>query len=233
MPTLEEIRESEKKAHLQMYHDNMLYASANWLKKPVKTVMDILPSFQNHEKLRILDLGCGVGRNSLAIAQFFKNADCKIDCVDILDDAIAKLVTYAQVLQLSQHIQGIVSSIEDYPIDENAYDFILAVSALEHVDTTETFMQKLSQIQAGTRNGGIICLIINTNIREYDKATQLPLPAQFEVNLPSQEMMGLLRRIFQGWNIQKETLKTQHYDIPREHGTSELVTDVLTFVAKK
>ena len=92
------IRESEKKSHIEMYSNDELYKTNSWLSKPIKTIQEIIPLFQNYKELNVLDLGCGVGRNSVFIAQEYQNIDCMIECVDILELAIQKLYCNAKRL---------------------------------------------------------------------------------------------------------------------------------------
>lgn len=91
MCRLAKIRESEKESHIETYSSIQLYQPGTWLQNPVKTVMKILPYFTNYNEIKILDLGSGVGRNSIPIAQYLSDKDCIIDCVDILELAIEKL----------------------------------------------------------------------------------------------------------------------------------------------
>ena len=110
---------------------------------------------------------------------------------------------------------------------------IIAVSALEHVDNVESFKNKLTEISKGTKENGIVCLIINSQITEINKENRLPLIPQFEVNLKTQELIDLLNVAFDGWEIIKNTVRNQKYDIPRENCVSDLTTDVVTYVARK
>ena len=226
------IRESEKKSHIEMYSNQELYKAESWLKKPIKTVIDIIPLFQDYEKLRVLDLGCGIGRNCISIAKQYKDIDCIIECVDILDLAIEKLYINAEEYGVSSNIKATVQAIEDFQIENDWYDLIIAVSALEHIDTEESFIKKLKKIRDGICKNGIVCLVINSNVLEKDKRTGEEVPAQFEVNFPTKELQMMLATIFEGWNIIKESVQRQQYDIPREFGISELQTDVVTFVAR-
>lgn len=230
---LEQIRENERKSHIEMYSKDVLYTEGSWLNKPIKTVLDLFPYFENNSQLRILDLGCGAGRNCIAIAQHFQGKSCTIDCVDILALAIEKLNENAAEYNVAQSIHGIVQPIEDFPIAEGLYDWIIAVSALEHVDSQKAFIRKLAEIRNGIRENGIVCLVINSNVREYDKLNGNAVPAQFEVNLPTEELLTLLNQTFSGWEIIKSTVRKQQYDIPRGDYVSELHTDVVTFAAKR
>lgn len=230
---IKQIRESEKKSHIEMYSNDELYKSENWLRKPIKTVQELIPLFADYEKLKVLDLGCGVGRNSIPIAQTYKDIDCRIDCVDILELAIEKLYENADKYGILQNIQGYIKPIEDFYICENSYDIVIAVSALEHVESEAIFRYKLSEIKNGICENGIVCLVVNSNVQEKEKLTGKIVPAQFEVNLPTEEMQKILNDTFYGWNVLKSEVREQLYDIPRENGTNELKTSVVTFVARK
>lgn len=230
---IRKIRESEKKSHIEIYSNEELYKTESWLKKPIKTIQEIIPLFQDYKKLNVLDLGCGVGRNSISIAQEYKNIDCTIECVDILELAIEKLYFNASEHGVLSNIRGIIKAIEDYGIQEKSYDFIIAVSALEHVDSKETFVDKLIEIREGLRENGIVCFVINSEVRETNKVTGQKMPAQFEVNLSTDELQNILNQTFIGWDVLKTTVQEQRYDIPREYGISALKTNVVSFVARR
>ncbi len=228
---LKSIRDAEKSSHIETYSSEKLFESGSWLQKPVKTVIDLIPHFKNHQKIRILDLGCGVGRNCIPLAQEFKGK-CEIDCVDILEFAIDELNKNSEKFGVKNEINGLVSSIDDYRIINNHYDLIIAVSALEHVDNTDSFVNKLYEINKGTKADGIVCLIINSQITEINKENGIELIPQFEVNLKTEKLLDLLNENFNGWEIVKKTIRSQRYDIPRGNFVSDLTSDVVTYVAK-
>ena len=230
---LDEIRKAEAESHTQAYTSHSLFSPGSWLAKPVKTVMELLPLFEGYTQFVALDLGSGVGRNSIPVAQHFSGIPCRVDCVDILELAIAKLNENALQYGVENCIRGIVSSIDDYEIAADSYDLILAVSALEHIASQSAFEKKLTVIRDGLRHGGIACLIVNSGVVEHDKATGQELLPQFEVNLPTSQMQDLLEKTFAGWQVIKHTIVHQKYDIPRENGTADLETDVVTYVVRK
>ena len=117
------------------------------------------------KELRILDLGGGVGRNCIPFAQEYHDISCKIERVDLLDLAIEKLCENAREYQVDSYIEGIVMPIEEYFISENSYDFIMAISALEHVATEAALLKKLEKIRRGIRENGIVEL--TTNVVTY------------------------------------------------------------------
>lgn len=228
-----EIRENEKKSHIAMYSQSELYKDGGWLSKPIKTVVDLLSCFDARAEIKVLDLGCGIGRNAIAIADYFRSIKCEIDCVDILELAIEKLEQYSMEKKVSEAIRGFVTPIEDFTISKEHYDWILAVSSLEHVDSEGPFLRKLEEIKSGIRKNGIVCLVLNSDIEEFVCATHSPCSPQFEVNLPSEKMQGLLERTFYGWSILKATQRKQKYEIPRGEESHIIQTTVVTFVACK
>ena len=201
--------------------------------KPVKTVLELLPLFEEYTQFAALDLGSGVGRNCIPVAQHFSGIPCRVDCVDILELAIAKLNENALQYGVENCIRGIVSSIDDYEIAADSYDLILAVSALEHIASQSAFEKKLTKIRDGLRHCGIACLIVNSGVIEHDKATGQELLPQFEVNLPTSQMQDLLEKTFAGWQVIKHTIVHQKYDILRENCVAYLETDVITYVVRK
>ena len=227
------IRKAEAESHTQAYTSYSLFSPGSWLAKPVRTVMDLLPLFEGYTDFLALDLGTGVGRNCIPVAQHFSSIPCRVDCVDILELAITKLTENAQQYSVENCIQGIVSSIDDYEIDADSYDFIMAISALEHIASKSAFEKKLAEIRDGLRHGGVSCLIVNSGVIEHDKATGQKLPPQFEVNLPTSQMQDLLENTFAGWQVIKHTIVHQEYDIPRENCTANLETDVVTYVVRR
>lgn len=230
---LKQIRERERNSHITMYSNLELYKEGSWLGIPIRTVIELFPHFARRTELRVLDLGCGVGRNCISIARQFRDIQCVVDCVDILDFSIDKLTEYAKNCDVSAGIRGTVGSIEEFPIPHDHYDWILAVSSLEHVESQEVFLRKLTEIKEGIRKNGIVCLVINSNVREFCCSTGCAVPPQFEVNFPTGELQTLLELTFAGWRVIKSTQREQQYEIPREAGINLLHTTVVTFVAEK
>ena len=48
-------------------------------------------------------------------------------------------------------------------------------------------------MKKGTKSGGMNCLIINSNIQEIDLHTNEELDALIEINLPTEDMIYLLK----------------------------------------
>jgi len=230
---IQNIRESERNSHIELYSNEELYKEGSWLNKPIKTVTDLFPLFKEYEEFRVLDLGSGVGRNCISVAKQFQNISCRVDCVDILELAIEKLMENAKRFGVEECIHEEVCPIEEFKIAPNTYDLILVVSALEHIDSKESFVKKLEEMREGIKLQGVVCLVINSEVREKNKETREELFPQFEVNLPTEELQKVLQGTFVGWEVLKSTIRAQQYDIPREECISELNTKVVTYVGRK
>ena len=97
----------------------------------------------------------------------------------------------------------------------------------------EELYKEGSWLNKPIKSQGVVCLVMNSEVKEKNKETGENLFPQFEVNLPTEELQEILQNAFEGWEVLKSTVREQQYDIPREGCISELETNVVTFVARK
>ncbi|TKC14917.1 class I SAM-dependent methyltransferase [Robertmurraya kyonggiensis] len=232
MNSLEHIRKKEKEYHDFCYENYRLFEKGSWLYKPVQTVMSLLLLLEN-EILSVLDLGSGVGRNSIPIAEAIKNKNGKVHCVDILDSALEKLDQYRKEFHVENIIELYKSDIGDYQIQKNKYDLIVAVSSLEHVSSETIFESVVERMAAGTKSGGINCLIVNSDVQETDMETNEKLAALMEINIPTNEVIEKLNRVYRDWDILEQVVKPLEYQITRDAKTVLLRTNAITYVVRK
>ena len=228
---LTEIRRAEAESHTAAYESLELYAPGSWLSKPVKALGALLPLYAGRPGLRVLDLGSGVGRNAIACAR--ELPECSVECVDILPVAIEKLLENAEKMGVGDSIRGIAAPVDGFEIERNGYDLILAASVLEHLDARASVVRKLREIAAAIRPGGAVLIVMNTGVREWDSETGEPLPPQFEVNLPPEEIRGLLGDAFCGWEILWDRCIHYEYQVPRRDRTAVISAEVVTFTARR
>ncbi len=96
--------------------------------------MDLLPLFNNHEDIRVLDLGSDVGRNSIPIVQIIKYKNGKVVCIDLLDSALDKLKRYSAEYEVEEIIETRKADIGHYENTKNEYELIVPVSTLEYLE---------------------------------------------------------------------------------------------------
>ena len=231
MNRLSEIREAEARSHTAAYESLELYAPGSWLSKPVKALEALLPLYEARRGLRVLDLGSGVGRNAIVCA--LRLPKSRVECVDILPLAIEKLRENAARFGISERIRGIVAPVDSFPVEKEGYDVIVAGSVLEHLDSRDSAIRKLKEISAGIRPGGAVLIVMNTGVREWDGSTGEALPPQFEVNLPPEEVRGLLSVHFPGWQTLWDKCIHYEYPVPRGERMAVISSEVVTFTARR
>jgi Methyltransferase domain len=100
---------------------------------------------------------------------------------------------YSKQYNVDEVIQIEKADIGDYKIKPNEFDFIVAVSTLEHVKSEEVFNEVLHQMAAGTKNNGVNCLIVNSDVQEIDLETNEKLNALMELNLSTVVIITAIR----------------------------------------
>lgn len=230
---VENIRLEEKKYHDFCYDNYNLFESGSWLHRPVQTVLDLLAEYKDYDNLSVLDLGAGIGRNSIPIAESMKIRKGKVVCVDLLKSAIDKLENYSRKYSVEQFIETKLSDIENFNIKQDEYDIIIAVSALEHVRSEREMELKIEEMTTGTKINGTNCIVVGTNIKEMRMKDAQQLEPMFEVNISTESMMELLRHHYIGWEVKKRLVKQLEYEIERNKQLVKLSMDCITFVAKK
>lgn len=233
MDRIANIRAEEKKYHDYCYDNYPLFEPGSWLQRPVKTVIDLIEEYKDQEYLSVLDLGSGIGRNSIPIAESLKGRKGKVVCVDLLESAIEKLRSYSEKYGVEPFIDTRLSDIEQFCIEQEEYDLIIAVSALEHLSSEKVLERKLNELTAGTKPNGANCIIIGSNIREVNLENGEELDPMFEVNLSTNRMMDILDRQYAGWEIKNRLVNQLEYEINRNGQAVKLTTDCITYVAKK
>lgn len=231
MSEVDAIRSAEIEYHDAFYKSTKLYEPGSWIGKPVANVMKAFELIDSSKPLKILDLGSGVGRNAIAIAQ--KSIDgTAVDCVDLLPSAIEILNDNAKAYNVKDKINGIVSTIEDYQINKE-YDFIIGVSTLEHVNDEAAFKKVLNDIKNHLVINGVACLIINSEVQEKDIETGELLVPQFEVNMLTKDMQLLMHKVFSNFEFLKEEIKNLNYTINRAGKDVNLSTNAVTFIVRR
>ncbi|MDZ5784401.1 class I SAM-dependent methyltransferase [Marinococcus luteus] len=232
-PSLEEIRASEKEYHRQYYKQHNLFEKGTWMKKPASRIINALDRIRKGEDIRLLDLGSGIGRNSIPAARQFQEQGCEVTCVDFLDEAIAQLTEYAREYGVEQEIKPVKQAIEEYTPKEAYFDGIIAVSSIEHVPDEKTFWNLIDKLQKGTAENGVHAFLMNTGVHETDAETKEKLPAKMEVNFDTEDIIQKLSRQYEGWTVHKLESEAQAFSTYREERKVLINSNMLLLEAVK
>lgn len=101
--------------------------------------------------LRYLDMGCGTGELSIALARLGAG---HVTGVDILPRAIARARAFAGELQAGDAVQFVCEDLHAWA-PEHKFDVLLSFDALEHIDNPRAMLAKMATLVAP---GGIAAL---------------------------------------------------------------------------
>ncbi len=197
-------RERTRDYHEQYYGRHELYAPGSWLAQSDPRLPALAAGLTAES--RVLDLGCGVGRNTIELT---KRCGAHVTAVDILPSAIEKLTAYASRHGVSERVLAICSEMEEFALEADSFDLILAVSAIEHVGSMPTLRRLLSQIAGATRAGGRVLITTSTGRNVADAVTGEPVETKVETPLTATQAVELLEGVFRNWGI--EVLETAPY----------------------
>ena len=226
-------QEESDRFHTDYYLTHDLFQQGTWLEKPNSRIMEIGSLLVNQERVRALDLGAGVGRNAIPFARLFADGAATVDCVDIIDVAVEKLRANALAQGVSRAINPILSNVADFPIQEGAYDAIMAMSVLEHAFSPDRFESGLATLQAGTKKGGFNCLSITTDLKERDCQTGESLIPLITTAVSSPECRELLQRLYSSWEITHLSFSSFRETIERGGRTIEWSAKYCLLVARR
>ncbi|WP_159081820.1 class I SAM-dependent methyltransferase [Paenibacillus sp. CAA11] len=232
MDRFEQARQAETDYHKRFYRENEVFENGTWISEPNRIVMELLERVPDSDP-QVLDLACGVGRNTLPIASILKESGGRITGVDLLGDAVNTLKKKARELGLDDVVVAVESDAEQFDIKKNAYDYILACSCLEHLSSEEAMLQMIDRMQQGTKVGGIHCLSLCTDVVEIDKVTREAMEALIELPLSSDRAWQLLKERYMGWNVLRRQVVPQCIDETKYDKSIEFRTNLLTFAVQK
>ena len=111
------------------------------------------------KQMKILDAGCGEGRNSI----YFLNEGYQIFGADSNPIAIQMARIYAQTIQKNFDIHRFqTSTIEDMPFHQGAFDALISSAVLHFAKSEEQFFKMMDEMMRVLRSGGIFFLRMTT-----------------------------------------------------------------------
>lgn len=200
MPELNKAARQETiRYHEEYYGSHKLFEKGSWLANHDDEIMTIVAGLHDVSNPRVLDIGCGVGRNALPLAALLKQAGVEVVCLDVLDSAIEMLKQYAKEHAVQDHIKAETFDMDELVIEANSFDVILAISVLEHSKSIERIADIIEQMERGTKFGGVNRMTFSTDRRITDCETGEEIETQVETPLKKDDVIALLERIYANW----------------------------------
>lgn len=119
----------------------------DWL-KPHEDVVNLIPFLQKEGVKRVLDVGCGVGRHAICLAQ----SGFEVYALDGSESGIEQ--TKQQAAQLGLTIQTQTGFINHLPFDDADFDFVISWNVVYHGNLHE-LRQAVSEIGRVLKLNGI------------------------------------------------------------------------------
>ena len=189
--------------HSEYYRRYRLFDESSWLARPDAGLMQLVNDYlmlrrEPEEPVRILDLGCGVGRNAVPVAMALKEAavPCLITAVDVLAESIELLRENAEKYGVPTSIEAVVADNDCLVIAERSFDLIAAISVLEHCAGVERLGQLLGAIAGGLKDGGLARIEMTTDRHVVDLLSGRPVPTCVETPLTENAVRQMLAEAF-------------------------------------
>ncbi|MFT4008203.1 MAG: class I SAM-dependent methyltransferase [Lacrimispora sp.] len=161
---------------------------------------------------KILDIGCGDGKNSL---YFSSRGFSEVDAFDLSENAIAKLHRLAE--RHNTAINAWVQDLRQFHF-EKPYDLVVSFGTLHFVEKID-WKSLLIRAKENTNIGGIHIIQLFTNVLPAS-----PDIAQFAVGLADDREIETL---YSDWNIlqfKSYTFEDEHPGVPKHfHASNKIV----------
>jgi len=167
-----------------------------WGLKPDDLVVNLIKYLPSSAK--VLDLGCGEGRNSFFLARNNFN----VTAIDISKEGIKKLKEFAKKEKLK--IKAEVSDVKSYLQDCERFDAIIVMYVLQFIDEKNIF-KVIKNIQSKTKPSGLNVIA----------AFVAQTPKQKKKHLSKGEYLfdkGELKELYRDWNILFYKEKLGHWE---------------------
>lgn len=84
-----------------------------------------------------------------------------------------------------------------------------------------------------SKKKGINCFVVNSSLEEYELDTGEKSEVFVEVNITTEMMLSILKRIYLEWEELVVVIKPLQYEITRNNRPVLLKTNAITFAARK
>ena len=192
-----------KKYHINLYKRFGLFEKGSWLEKPEDIILSLAENLKSKKNVKVLNLGSGVGRNSIPIAKIIGKNNGEVVCVDYLRIADQKLRKNAKEHQVQKYIKSYVCDVREFEIEKENFDLIIAHSILEHLKNRRVLEKVIKNIILGTKENGYNYICLTTELEEIEIPKMRKIKPKIEIPLTFENGKILLKKLYNKWKILK------------------------------
>ncbi len=116
-------------------------------------LLDQIMKGRFHDKMKILDAGCGRGRNSIPL---IRNG-AEVYCMDRDDIAIGDLNRYVFDIDRNYPSERFISGdLEELPFETGSFDGVISNAVLHFASNRDNFEKMFSELVRVLRKGGVL-----------------------------------------------------------------------------
>jgi ubiquinone/menaquinone biosynthesis C-methylase UbiE len=131
---------------------------------PSKALTLFSELLQFHRNLKVLDAGCGIGRNAVYLAQ----KGCEVHAVDFSDAALQQLNSLAKREGVANKISSYKHPLEEpFPFTDNSFDIALDSYVFCHFTNANLQLHYRDELHRVTKPGGTIFSSLFSVTDEY------------------------------------------------------------------
>jgi len=233
MIDFEKARAETLKYHKAYYSRFKLFEDGSWLAHADEPLMALLSYLEG--TIEILDLGCGVGRNAIPMAQELlkQNKQARITGVDILVESIDLLNEYARLYKVEGIIKGVLADNDEFVLAANQYDLIAAISTLEHSQDKSKVLALMNDIAGAVKHGGFVRIEMTTNRKVVDALSGEQIATFVETPLDRIEVEEMLNQVFAGWNVITKSIDPYEETLVKDQRSVNWSSTQINFTAQK
>lgn len=126
-----------------------------WWQEPAPEIYPLISRWQKAGFKRILDLGCGIGRHAIILAQ----NGFEVSAFDLSREGISQLNNFAEKENLN--IKTAVGDMVSLPYEDNYFDGLVAYHTIYHTDD-EGIKKTIGEIKRVLKKGGEALITFNS-----------------------------------------------------------------------
>lgn len=185
--------------HESFYAVTSLGTDGSWLAAPHPSVLEAISLVSQTEPVRAYDLGAGVGRHTVPMAQLLPIGST-VTAVDLLPSAVAMLVSNCRAAGVLESVMPVVADLEDYRLGDDPTALIVGFSVIEHLNSPRAMRALLTQCREATVPGGIVSFGVVADRVEI-AADGSRSTGIVETTLSAADARACFSSLFAGWTV--------------------------------